>query len=212
MKQYRGRLSPGNQIMRNDSLTGVVLNRLLGFRCYIAGAIDKCKNSGKVWRQQITPLLNQMGVIVLNPLDKPFSVGLETDDNRFRRDNLKKAGEYNKFSRIMRKIRHIDLRMVDMADFIIVYLDLEIFACGTMEELFWANRQKKPIIVLCPQGKADVPDWLFGTLPHQVFFTSVDEVMKYLDDIDKGLNKQTFGRWLFPEFNKLYHNIEKIGG
>ena len=33
-----------------------------------------------------------------------------------------------------------------------------------------ANRQRKPILIHCEQGKAEMPDWLFATIPHSLFF------------------------------------------
>ena len=47
----------------------------------------------------------------------------------------------------MKQIRPVDLRMVDICDFLIVNLDLEVHATGTYEELYWANRCIKPILV-----------------------------------------------------------------
>lgn len=43
---------------------------------------------------------------------------------------------------MMKVIRSVDLRLVDISDFMIVNLDLETHPCGTLEEIFWANRQK----------------------------------------------------------------------
>ena len=42
--------------------------------------------------------------------------------------------------------------MVDICDFLVVNLDLDVHATGTYEELYWANRMKKPILVRIEQG------------------------------------------------------------
>ena len=95
----------------------------------------------------------------------------------------------------MRVIRNTDLRMVDISDFLVVNLDLDIHPCGTYEELFLANRQKKPIILRIKQGKGETPDWLLGTIPHETIFSTWEEVRDYLDLVDKG--KVQDKRWMF---------------
>jgi nucleoside 2-deoxyribosyltransferase len=97
----------------------------------------------------------------------------------------------------MKTIRAVDLRLVDMSDFLIVNLDINTHPCGTLEEIFWANRQKKPIIIHMEQGKNQTPDWLFGTIPHQMFFSTWDEIKQYLVHIDTSENIDTHKRWYF---------------
>jgi hypothetical protein len=170
----------------------------------LCGPIDRCPNGGTEWRTHITPLLKSNGVIVLDPLNKPFNVGLENDDYREDRAIWKKNHEFEKFSLVMKTVRHVDLKMVRMSDFLIAYIDLDIFACGTMEEIFTANAENKPVIILCPQGKEKVPDWFFGTLPHEMFFESVDEVMDYLAYVNDAPYINTHNRWCIPDFDMLY--------
>src|ERR1044072_3240427 len=96
-------------------------NRLKLHRCYVCGPIDRAPDSGYTWRQEITPLLKKMNIIVFDPLCKPTDIGLEADDNRSSRQSLKVEGKFDEFSEIMRTIRHTDLRMVDVCDFMIAY-------------------------------------------------------------------------------------------
>ena len=98
---------------------------------------------------------------------------------------------------MMKIIRSVDLRLVDISDFLIVNLDLSIHPCGTYEEIFWANRQKKPIIIHLEQGKQFAPDWLFGTIPHQMIFSTWLEIRDYLHHIDSSKTIETFNRWYF---------------
>ena len=97
----------------------------------------------------------------------------------------------------MKTIRSVDLRLVDISDFIIVNLDLDVHPCGTLEEIFWANRQKKPIIVHMVQGKVHTPDWLFGTIPHQMIFSNWEDIREYLKHINSDENIDTYNRWYF---------------
>jgi hypothetical protein len=89
------------------------------------------------------------------------------------------------------------LRLVDISDFLIVNLDLDIHPCGTYEEIFWANRQKKPIIVHMVQGKQNAPDWLFGTIPHQMIFSTWDDIKNYLENIHNNPDIISYNRWYF---------------
>lgn len=173
------------------------INRLRNHRCYVCGPIDRAPDSGSGWRNQITPLLRSLGIVVLDPLLKPTDIGLETDDNRSTRKVLKQKGRYELFSEIMRSIRHVDLRMVDISDFIIAYIDLDTYSCGTIEEIVVCNKQKKPVIVLCKQGKSSCPDWIFGMIPHETIFNSIEEVIDYLRYINSDPGPETLGRWVF---------------
>lgn len=173
------------------------MNRLRGQRVYLAGAIDRCPDLGVAWRENITPFLQEKGVNVLNPMCKPTNLGNETIESRNYRTRLKEKENYDQLSIIMKEIRNVDLRMVDISDFLIVNIDLEIHPCGTYEEIFGANRSKKPIIIHMEQGKIKTPDWLFGTLPHSMFFSTWEEVKRYLDYIDSEEFIDTKNRWRF---------------
>ena len=76
-------------------------------------------------------------------------------------------------------------------------LDLDVHACGTYEELYWANRCKKPIIVRVAQGVEQTPDWLFGTLPFEMIFSTWDEVKTYLQHVAHDPVIERLGRWYF---------------
>lgn len=173
------------------------MGKLIGTRAYLAGAIDRDPTSGKTWRDSISEWLVEHGVIVFNPLDKPIDIGIENTENVEERKLWKRDEQYELITHHMKEIRHVDLRMVDNVDFLIVNIDVDIHACGTYEELTWANRCKKPIIIHCEQGKSKAPDWLFGTVPHEMIFSSWEEVKHYLYTIDVGIDRRTFGRWTF---------------
>lgn len=174
------------------------MNRLKNKTCYLIGAIDRANDLGATWRSEITPVLtNNFGVNVYNPLEKPIDTGLEDAKSRARRNKLKKQGKFKRLSTEGRIIRRVDLRMVDKADFLICYLDLDIFACGTFEEAFLANRQKKPVIFVCKQGVKNMPDWLFWTFPYEMFFDNFTDALTYLSQVNDGTNNKHLNRWLF---------------
>ena len=109
--------------------------------------MDRVADAGTVWRMKIREDLADLGLVWLDPTRKPINVGLEDDESRRRRKHNKSVGDYRAVRAEMKKIRHVDLRMVDICDFVIVNLDMDIHACGTYEEIFLANSQKKPVPV-----------------------------------------------------------------
>ena len=171
--------------------------RLKNQRVYLAGAMDRVKDRGNGWRDDITPFLQSLGIIVFNPIKKPTTTGQEDEKTHKYKLKLKEEKNYDELSRLMKVIRSVDLRLVDISDFLIVNLDLDVHPCGTYEEIFWANRQKKPIIVHMVQGKQKAPDWLFGTIPHQMIFSSWLEIRDYLHCINSYSKIETFNRWYF---------------
>ena len=150
----------------------MTMNKLRNQRAYLAGAMDRVPDRGVGWRNYITPFLEELGVQVFNPLQKPTNIAQEDEIVAQHKRLLKKEGRYDELSALMKEIRSVDLRMVDVSDFLVVNLDLQTHQCGTLEEIFWANRQKKPILIHMEQGKSNAPDWLFGTIPHEYLFSS----------------------------------------
>lgn len=174
------------------------MNRLKGQRVYLAGPIDRVKDQGKVWREYVTPFLENMGIEVFNPVNKPSDVGVENNATHVMKKKLKDNEKYDELSEMMKIIRTVDLRLVDLSDFLIVSLDLNVHMCGTLEELFLANRQKKPILVWVRQGKKHAPDWLFGTIPHEMIFNSWKEIQEYLEYINTEESLENcLSRWCF---------------
>lgn len=174
--------------------------KLEGSWVYLVGAIDLSGDLGAPWREEITPFLKkQLKCKVINPLCKPVNIGLESNDNRPQRAKLKLEEDYDKFSDIMKAIRSVDLRFVDRADFVIWYLDLDHPTFGSVEEAAWANREKKPVLVVCPQGKQAIPDWVFGMLPHRYFYNNFEELKSYLLDVDT--IGSTDSRWVFFDWD-----------
>ena len=101
--------------------------------------------------------------------------------------------------------------MVDLADFLICYIDVNIHTVGTYEELFWANRSKKPILICVEGGKKNTPHWLFGTIPHQHIFNNWEELKKYLIHVDQDENVEHYKRWTFFKYNEMLPKVPYRG-
>lgn len=177
--------------------------RLQGMRTYLAGAMDRVADGGEGWRNRITPILKALGVTVLNPCDKPVEVGLEDAKTRSEIEYLKNVKNYSKIREIYGVIRTLDLRCVDISDFIIASVDVDVHACGTYEEITVANSQKKPVLVWCHQGKKNAPNWLFFMLPHEHIFGSLDALLEYLINVHTGRDSKHYKRWFFFDQNRM---------
>lgn len=179
------------------------MNKLAGSRAYIGGSMDRVADGGVGWRNWIIPKLHQLKIVVLNPCDKPIDIGDESIENRQYRQQLIDDKNYDKMSQQMKTIRSVDLRMVDLSDFLIVNFDTDQQLCGTLEEVFWANRLKRPILLYCPRGINKIYHWMWGVLPHQLFFEQWDDLFSYLNDIDSGKNTEHLKRWMWFDYDKL---------
>mgnify|MGYP000023023203 CR=1 FL=1 len=180
-------------------------SRLKNTLCYLCGAMDRVPDGGAGWRNMITPVLKDMNVGVLDPCNKPTDFACEDDQFRDMITILKSKGKFNDVREFMRDIAAIDLRMVDIAHFVIMYMDIDIHMCGSYHEASVAIQQKKPLLVVCKQGKENVPNWLFGVMPHQHMFSTWQELICYLGDVHTGKEHNHYNRWRFFDFEKVYN-------
>lgn len=171
---------------------------LKGSRVYLCGAMSLCEDNGVQWREALRPFLKGLGIKIFDPTNKPIDIGVEDPDLQKR---LREEHNWTGLSKMMKEIRCVDLRMVDVTDFVIANIDLNHYTCGTWEEIFLANRERKPILVHCEQGKENIPGWLFGTIPHELFFSTWEELKTYLLEI----NKKTDGVCLFRRWYIFDH-------
>lgn len=184
------------------------INNLKGTKTYLVGAMDRVPDGGISWRNRISPILQSFGVTIINPCEKQIHGIKEDDETRWWIDYYKETGQYQKIRDKFSIIRNADLRCVDISDFLVCHIDLNVHACGTYEEIVTANRQKKPVLIWCEQGKHKAPNWLFFMLPHEHIFSSMDELVIYLDNINKHNDVKQLSRWLFfsEKINDKYNS------
>ena len=183
------------------------MNRLFYNRVYLSGPIDNAKDFGTGWRNEVKKKLVDLDLIFLDPCAKPMQVGYACEDleNHARRMEQKRRGDYENISREMRLIRCIDLRLADLCDFAIVHLDREVYSTGTHEEIALLNRRKVPILVHMEQGKMALPDWYWGTLPHQHVFSAWDDLLGYIRHVAADPPPiDSYNRWRFLDYGTLY--------
>ena len=169
-------------------------NRLKKTRCYLVGAMQNV--NGQPWRTYVESQLKEMNIIVFNPYNHPF-VNSEQEDNdaKVKWEDLIRENKYDELSGHVKKIRSEDLRCVDICDFIFCHLNPKFPTCGAYEELFWANRAKKPIFLSIEGGKKECPLWLFGTIPHKYIYNSIDDALQMIRNIDSGEKEIDSDRW-----------------
>lgn len=154
------------------------------------------KRGGFGWRREITKELQKMEIIVFDPTNKPYIKDLH--ENKFlqrRFKKLRKEGRFIEIVPLMKEIRNYDLALVDKSDAIIFYYDKNIQTCGSWEELFLANSEKKPIFFICKQGIKQLPLWMLAVLPLKYFYKSIKDCVKVLRDINEGKKEIDSERW-----------------
>jgi nucleoside 2-deoxyribosyltransferase len=177
--------------------------RLNNHRVYLAGPIDHADDDGVAWRQKLSPYLKKMGLTILDPTDKPVSqcryneVGAEKDHIQ----KLKKLKRWDELRNLAKEIVLVDLRMVEVSDFMIAYVDKDIHLCGTFDEIFESLRRRKPTLIVHKGGKAEMSMWLRGKMNHNFIFDSFDELYEYLEALHDGTVEPDYTRWVF--FDKV---------
>ena len=164
------------------------MNRLKNTICYLCGPMDRVADGGVTWRRNLTPKLKDMGVGVLDPCKKPTEFAKEDTDFRGTIDRLKSTGKFD----------DVKKEMKDM------YMDIENHMCGSYHEAFVAVTQKKPVLIVCKQGKPKIPNWMFGVIPHQHMFGSWSLLLEYLHHVNEDEDVDHLRRWRFFNFSAIY--------
>jgi len=179
-------------------------DNLRGLRCYTAGPIEYTfqlsDENKKFNKEKLDNFLEEKGVRVLDPR-KIFFRGISEIEDR------KKLMENRDFKEIRRQVKLIvrkDLRAVDISDFIIAYLPKGVRTTGTVHEIIEADRQRKPVLLLCPEGIEHIPLWFFGIIPTEYMFESLKDLTDYLEKIDTYPEPDKLSdRWQFIISNLL---------
>lgn len=163
-------------------------------KTYLIGHIQ-C-GDGRTWRTLVEKECGKMGIQCYNPYTKPFLKDIKENENvqQYMKDCMVR-GEFDEVQEMMREIRIFDLCLTDKSDFLICYIDPKIPTYGTMEELSWAVRLKRPIFVAVEGGKQLCPLWILGMVPHKYVYSSIEDVMAVLTNIDSGAKKIDSSRW-----------------
>jgi len=113
------------------------------------------------WRTRIGQVLREFGAVVFDPWNKPDVRGLhgygkETSDSARAREawtfeNSQKGAQVRAaLTGHYWETLHIDLRMVDTADFIIAYCPTNVYSVGTVHEIALSRLERKPVLFVSP--------------------------------------------------------------
>ncbi|MGP8198964.1 MAG: nucleoside 2-deoxyribosyltransferase [Limisphaerales bacterium] len=183
--------------MKNGNETGSAMTKHLLNRtkCYLAGSIEN-SNAAHHWRDLVKTELKETGIIFFDPLKKPFLDSVNEDkEHMAEMVKLRAEGCFKDLSKLMRKIRVEDLSLVDRADFLIASISAKTASWGTAEEVFWANRMKKPIFLVVSEGRRACPFWIFGTLPEDQIYDNLEEAVADIKKLDSGEKAMDMSRW-----------------
>lgn len=171
-------------------------NNLWRTRTYLVGHMQYV-GDGASWRENITPSLEEMGIIVFDPYKKPFIKDVQEGGADCQRvlNEAKARGDYDFLCNKMREIRSFDLNLVDRCDFIVAHIIPTVASWGSAEELVTANRMKKPIFLSIEGGKINCPYWIFGMFPDKYLYNSPEEILDMLKKIDSGEKVLDSNRW-----------------
>lgn len=176
-------------------------NILYRTKVYLVGAIQYDDKARK-WRDEITKELNNLGIIVFNPFEKPFVNSVKEDEmtQSFLHQKMSE-GDFETVRKHMKQIRAFDLRCVDLADFIIACIDPKIASWGSADEIYTSLRMKKPLFLIVKGGIQKCPLWLMGSIPTEFIYPSVESVVDDLKLINSGDIEidSKFWRLLKPE-------------
>lgn len=145
-------------------------NYLDGARVYLAGPMDFVASREAErrhgWRARVSQFLQQLGVTVFDPWEKPairglFEYGKEDSKTIRNRDRWTfaptEAGSATRaeLAEYFWETMHIDLRMVDISDFVIAFCPTNVYSVGTVHEIVVARSQHKPVLFVSPPVNFD---------------------------------------------------------
>lgn len=189
------------------------MSKLDGSVTYLIGGIEYVKDDGVSWRQQIIDSCWDHGLKIkfIDPCNKPIKLAGEIGPEKKRLQRLKEEGKFDEVVKYIHEIRRVDLRFTDYSDFVIAYIDPSVPTCGTWDEIFLAERQKKPILCIINGGPKKAPVWLFDVVPVEEMFGNIQDLVDYLVGINVGLI-ETDDRWVLvrKQLDEFYEKQQKI--
>lgn len=157
--------------------------------------MEYLEDSGKTWRSYIQEELRALNIKFFDPSQDNFIESLDEIDSKEKRLALMKDHNFDKIQKEMKFVRSYDLNLVDRSDFLVGHIIPKLASWGTAEELYTANRMKKPIFLSVDGGKEKTPLWLMGTLPHKYIYNDIDSIVKKIKSINSGETTIDSKRW-----------------
>jgi hypothetical protein len=160
-----------------SSLSGVVF--------YLAGAIDNAKDDGVGWRLYVISRAEELnfGCKFFDPANKPLKFRKEIGHEKVEVKELKAQHRWKEVTARVDEFSRADLRAVDVADALIVYVDHDVHMCGSYFEVERAFQQGKPMFLIVKGGRVNCPPWLFSKFRPENMFDTVEDCLERLEDM-----------------------------
>lgn len=200
------------QFLENYTKTIPGAKRLWGSQVYLAGPMTSVSDWGEGWRDSLTPRLEELGIIVLDPCHKPTDRGREDGETRRYLAHLRDQGHIEEYRRFFKDIRRVDLRMVDRADFIIIRYDGE-HTVGTWEEITVAVQEQKPVLMVLGPNTTfqNLNPWILAMIEMEHIFADDDSLMYYLSNLNASDVHPENKKWclfhMLPKFIRALGNL-----
>ena len=155
-------------------------NHLKDKNIYLSGPIEN-SNESTNWR--IDPknyITDNFGCNIFDPFEDSKQQWVKV------LMQMKQDQDFDGMARICKGFVRKDLSLVDRCDFLVAYIPYKVSTTGTVNEVLVSEGEKKPTLLVCPQGKEMIPMWYFGIIPHKYMFGSWTHLYRYLSEVDAG--------------------------
>lgn len=140
-------------------------NLLRDTRVYLSGPMDfvasRVEEKQFGWRNRVAEFLRALGVTVFDPWFKPeirgiAEYGREDETTAKVRDKWNfdpsEAGTKDRAACAQHfwPAQHLDLRMVDVSDFVVAYVPTNVYSVGTPHEIIQCRAEHKPVLLVSP--------------------------------------------------------------
>jgi len=130
-------------------------------RVYLSGPMDfvasRDEEKKNGWRVRVKQFMQSYGATVFDPWEKPKVrgfheygkediVSIKTREKWTFEEGAKGAKIRAECAHNFGETMHVDLRMVDISDFVIAYCPTNIYSVGTPHEIITARNQHKPVL------------------------------------------------------------------
>lgn len=160
---------------------------LEGKRAYLSGPIEF--GSGPNWRMEPSKILiEQFKVDLFDPFDDP------KQQNAPKLIEAREQCNFDEMARIADSFVRKDLSVVDSSDFLVACLPRGVPTTGTVHEIIVKANSKKPVLLVCLEGKQYIPFWYWAFIPHSQMFGRWEDLWQYLKEVDAGLHADNY-RW-----------------
>ena len=156
---------------------------------YTSGAMEFAADHGVEWRRKFIHQVWDAGLTtidIIDPTDKPgppeFKVGEEKDFQTA----LQQVGRYEELRQYVGQYRRYDLRCCDYMDALVACIDPTIPHWGTPNEIYVAETAHKPRFCIIDGGLSRLPRWLFDVFPLENVFSTIEDCVQHLVDLDSG--------------------------